>query len=66
MKTIKLAISVYILTTLFALLLPTSSDYATFLWKIAISQIYAIPALLITLLLCIIFRDPTFIEERQD
>lgn len=68
MKTIKLSISVYLITLCFALLLPTSSAYATFLWKLIISQIYAVPALLITMLLCIVFRGSTFIdiEERQE
>ncbi|MBQ0140263.1 MAG: DUF4017 family protein [Kurthia sp.] len=66
MKTIKLSISVYFITLCIALLLPTSSEYATFAWKLIISQIYAIPALLLTMLLCIIFRSSPFIEERQE
>ncbi|GEK34797.1 DUF4017 family protein [Kurthia sibirica] len=64
MKSFKLASSVYFITFILAMTLPTSSNYSTLLWKCLIAQIYAIPAFLITLLLYIVLRSDDTIEER--
>lgn len=66
MKMMKLAFSVYMITMSIALLLPTSSAYTTFLEKLLISQIYAVPAVLIAMLIYVIFREDSYIEERQE
>lgn len=63
LKSLKIAFSVYTIVMIIALFLPTSSEYSTFFWKLIISQIYAIPALLITLLVYIVCRNNPYLEE---
>lgn len=63
MKSLKIGLTVYAIVMIIALFLPTSSDYSTFIWKVIISQIYAIPALLITLIVYIVCRNNPYLEE---
>ena len=41
---------VYIFVVLICLLLPSSEGYNTFLWKLLIAQIYAIPIFIVALI----------------
>lgn len=66
MKMMKLVFSVYLITLSIALLLPISSSYTTLLEKLFISQIYTIPAVLITMLIHVIFREDLYIEEGRE
>lgn len=66
MKSLKIACSVYTIVMIIALFLPTSSDYYTFYSKIIISQIYAVPAFLLSLMFYIVCRNQVYIEESQE
>lgn len=66
LKSLKIACSVYTIVLIIALFLPTSSMYTTFFSKLSIAQIYAIPAMLFTLLIYIVCRNQPFIEESRE
>lgn len=66
MKMMKLAFSVYLIALSISLLLPTSSAYTAFYEKLLISQIYAVPAVLMSMLIYVIFREDSYVEERQE
>lgn len=63
MKSFKLSLTLYVIALMISFFLTTSTEYNTFLWKLVIGQVFAIPAFLITLLLCIVFRDQPSLKE---
>ncbi|MEK4699351.1 DUF4017 family protein [Solibacillus sp. FSL R7-0668] len=51
MKKILLPLAAYLVVCLIAILLPASDGYNTIGWKLLVGQIYAIPALIIGILI---------------
>lgn len=60
MKSMMPSIAIYFLIVLVCLLLPSSDGYDTFLWKWLIAQIYAIPSLIMALLIQKYFFKKSF------
>ena len=50
MKKIFLPVSVYLIVCIIVILLPTSDGYNTIGWKLFFGQIYAIPVLIVAIL----------------
>ena len=48
-------ISVYVIICIIAVMLPASDGYDSFGWKLFVGQLYALPALAIATLLCLLF-----------
>ncbi|OCS89230.1 DUF4017 family protein [Caryophanon latum] len=48
-------ISVYVIICIIAVMLPASDGYDSFGWKLFVGQLYALPALAIAALLCLLF-----------
>lgn len=63
MKSFKLSLTLYAVTLFVSFFLTTSTDYNSFLWKLVIGQVFAIPVFLLSLLLCIVFREQPSLKE---
>lgn len=60
MKKVIIPISVYLIVNIVILLLPVSEGYESITWRLFIGQIYAIPALILSIVISyLIFKKTT-------
>ena len=57
MLKIILPILIYIIVCVASIFLPSSEGYDTILWKLLVGQVYAIPSLIITILLMFFINE---------